>query len=55
MSNLNFNNSDVPETLDVPPEMPNFGGNFAGDVDIPDIPQTPELPKIDVPVGRGVR
>ena len=55
VSNLNFNNSDIPETLDVPQKMPNFGGNFAGDVDIPDIPQTPELPKIDVPVGRGVR
>lgn len=38
---------------DIPPEMPDFGGSFAGDV--PYIPDIPEVPEINIPTVRGKR
>ncbi|MDE6848798.1 MAG: hypothetical protein K2J44_05580, partial [Ruminococcus sp.] len=38
---------------DIPPEMPDFGGSFAGD--IPDFPDVPDAPDVHIPTGRGGR
>lgn len=45
----------TPNDNDVPPEMPerNFGGSFA--YEIPDAPDVPQAPEINIPTGRGGR
>lgn len=40
----------IPDDNDVPPEMPDFSGNFADNV-----PDIPEVPEINIPTGRGGR